>query len=164
MLSGAVRIAHSDPRCGVDPCHCPGLHGHYSFAKSSPLTVSCERAPYVVVGLRSRGNRTCVAGHAPWSSAPAWMRVTVVIMPAMSPRPGIRQREGCFDRERAALCTTCSQFSIAAQGRAGCVYLAQDLPDAAGVGSYHVLSSFASEGLVEFGHIRVHVVDAENRK
>src|SRR3981081_1838304 len=38
------------------------------------------------------------------------------------------------------------------------------LPDSAGVGSDHLLSGFAAEGLVEFRHIRHHVVDAENRQ
>ena len=38
------------------------------------------------------------------------------------------------------------------------------LPDPASVGSDHFLSGFAAEGLLKFGHVGNHVVDAEDRQ
>ena len=39
-------------------------------------------------------------------------------------------------------------------------YFLTSLPDSAGVGSYHPLSRFTAEGLLELRHVRQHIVDA----
>src|SRR5215469_9887287 len=58
--------------------------------------------------------------------------------------------DSCFLGENA---------SIAQHDMAG--PLVTRLPDPARVRSHHLLSGFAAEGLLEFRHVREHIVDAE---